>query len=91
MGFNEIKGKDAAFVGDSAGLRDERVRSTGIRDRKYLTFSLAEEEYGISILKVKEIMGLMPITTVRSTPGFVRGVINLRGKVIPYWSCGCAS
>ena len=50
---------------------------------KYLTFSLAKEEYGIGILKVKEIIGMMPITTVPRTPGFIKGVINLRGKVIP--------
>ena len=50
---------------------------------KYLTFSLAKEEYGIGILKVKEIMGLMPVTSVPRTPHHVRGVINLRGKVIP--------
>jgi purine-binding chemotaxis protein CheW len=50
---------------------------------KYLTFSLAEEEYGIGILKVKEIIGMMPITSVPQTPAFVKGVINLRGKVIP--------
>lgn len=50
---------------------------------KYLTFSLAKEEYGIGILKVKEIIGLMPITTVPRTPSFIKGVINLRGKVIP--------
>ncbi len=50
---------------------------------KYLTFSLAGEEYGIGILKVKEIIGLMPITPVPKAPHFVKGVINLRGKVIP--------
>jgi len=50
---------------------------------KYLTFSLAGEEYGIGILKVKEIIGLMPITPVPKTPEHIRGVINLRGKVIP--------
>ena len=50
---------------------------------KYLTFSLAKEEYGIGILKIKEIIGLMPITPVPRTPEFVKGVINLRGKVIP--------
>ena len=52
------------------------------REGKYLTFALADEEYGISILKVKEIIGMMPITTVPQTPEFVKGVINLRGKVI---------
>ena len=50
---------------------------------KYLTFSLDNEEYGIGILKIKEIIGMMPITSVPQTPEFVKGVINLRGKVIP--------
>ncbi|MCP4693175.1 MAG: purine-binding chemotaxis protein CheW [Desulfobacterales bacterium] len=50
---------------------------------KYLTFSLAGEEYGIGILKIKEIIGLLPITPVPRTAMFVKGVINLRGKVIP--------
>ena len=50
---------------------------------KYLTFELGSEIYGIEILKVQEIIGIMSITNVPKTPGFVRGVINLRGKVIP--------
>ena len=50
---------------------------------KYLTFFLAGEEYGIAILKVQEIIGMMAITSVPRTPAFIRGVINLRGKVIP--------
>lgn len=50
---------------------------------KYLTFELGQEEYGIGILKIKEIIGMMPITAVPQTPSFVKGVINLRGKVIP--------
>ena len=54
-----------------------------IREGKYLTFALAGEEYGIGILKVKEIIGMMAITPVPKTPEQVRGVINLRGKVIP--------
>jgi purine-binding chemotaxis protein CheW len=49
---------------------------------KFLTFFLANEEYGIEILKVQEIIGMMGITPVPRTPHFVRGVINLRGKVI---------
>lgn len=53
------------------------------REGKYLTFTLAEEEYGIGILKIKEIIGMLPITSVPRTPDFVKGVINLRGKVIP--------
>lgn len=50
---------------------------------KYLTFSLAGEEYGLEILRVREIIGMMTITSVPRTPEFVKGVINLRGKVIP--------
>lgn len=50
---------------------------------KYLTFFLAGEEYGLEILKVHEIIGLLPITRVPRTPDFIRGVVNLRGKVIP--------
>lgn len=50
---------------------------------KYLTFQLGAEVYGIEILKVQEIIGLMNVTHVPRTPPFVRGVINLRGKVIP--------
>ncbi len=50
---------------------------------KYLTFKLANEEYGVEILKVREINGLMEITTVPQMPAHMKGVINLRGKVIP--------
>jgi purine-binding chemotaxis protein CheW len=50
---------------------------------KYMTFKLANEEYGLEILKVREIIGLMDITRVPCTEDFMSGVINLRGKVIP--------
>ncbi len=50
---------------------------------KYLSFFLADEEYGIEILKVQEIIGVLPITTIPRTPPHVLGVINLRGKIIP--------
>jgi purine-binding chemotaxis protein CheW len=50
---------------------------------KYLTFALADEEYGIPVLKVREIIQLMDVTAVPQVAGYVRGVINLRGKVIP--------
>jgi purine-binding chemotaxis protein CheW len=56
--------------------------ATGIGG-KFLTFFLAEEEYGVEILKVHEIIGLLPITRVPRTPSFIRGVVNLRGRVIP--------
>jgi purine-binding chemotaxis protein CheW len=50
---------------------------------KYLTFVLAKEEYGIPILKVREIIKLLEITSIPKTPGYIKGVINLRGKIIP--------
>lgn len=62
---------------------DKALKQTTINTAKYLTFTLSDESYGIGILKVKEIIGMMPITSVPKTPGFVKGVINLRGKVIP--------
>ena len=62
---------------------DQAVRAVANREGKYLTFTMANEEYGIGILKIKEIIGMMPITPVPQTPKFVKGVVNLRGKVIP--------
>jgi purine-binding chemotaxis protein CheW len=53
------------------------------KEGKYLTFSLDKEEYGVGILRIKEIIGMMPITPVPKTPEYIKGVINLRGKVIP--------
>lgn len=68
---------------DFTRTMDQAVKAMANQEGKYLTFSLAGEEYGIGILKVKEIIGMMPITTVPRTPAFVKGVINLLGKVIP--------
>ena len=62
---------------------DQAGKIKSDREGKYLTFSLADEEYGIGILRIKEIIGMMPVTSVPQTPEFVKGVINLRGKVIP--------
>ncbi|HVP13494.1 MAG TPA: chemotaxis protein CheW [Phycisphaerae bacterium] len=60
-------------------------KSDSSRDNggKYLTFKLANEEYGVEILRVREINGLMDITAVPQMPPYMKGVINLRGKVIP--------
>jgi purine-binding chemotaxis protein CheW len=55
---------------------------THARGGKYLTFGLGKEEYGLEILKVREIFGYMDITAVPHTPAYVKGVINLRGQVI---------
>lgn len=54
-----------------------------IIDEKLLTFSLGGEGYGVTISKVKEIIGMLEITPVPRTPSFIKGVINLRGKIIP--------
>jgi len=54
-----------------------------VKEGKYLTFALGSEEYGLEILKVREIIGYMEITAVPQTPSYVKGVINLRGQVIP--------
>jgi purine-binding chemotaxis protein CheW len=55
--------------------------STGARE--YLTFRLDQEEYGIDILKVQEIRGYEPPTRIANAPNFIKGVINLRGTIIP--------
>ena len=66
-----------------AGEVDEIIGRTSSLAGKYLTFKLGGEEYGLEILRVTTIIGLMEITSVPDTPHYVRGVINLRGKVIP--------
>jgi purine-binding chemotaxis protein CheW len=53
------------------------------RAGKYLTFVIGKEEFGVAVLKVREIMGIQEITAVPQTPAYLKGVINLRGKVIP--------
>ena len=53
------------------------------RAGQYLTFTLGGEDYGLEVLKVQEIIGMMPVTRVPQMPEYIRGVINLRGKVIP--------
>ena len=62
----------------------EQVSSAVIdKEGKYLTFVLGSEEFGLEILKVREIIGYMDITSVPQTPPHVKGVVNLRGQVIP--------
>jgi len=64
-------------AGNAASQKEEQ------RAGKYLTFQLGHEEFAIPVLCVREIMGVQEITAVPQTPGYVKGVINLRGKVIP--------
>jgi purine-binding chemotaxis protein CheW len=64
-------------------MSTETLNATIAKPGKSLSFVLGREEYGVEILKVQEIIGLMEVTRVPRTPTYVRGVINLRGRVIP--------
>lgn len=68
---------------DVVGLEDDLYDDEDTMKDKYLTFHLAGEDYGIEIAFVTEIIGIQKITDVPDMPDFVKGVINLRGKVIP--------
>ena len=72
---------------DNPGI--ETAETLSDLGEKYLTFLLSEEEYGLEILKVREIIKIMDITSVPQTSDFVEGVINLRGKVIPVIDLRC--
>jgi purine-binding chemotaxis protein CheW len=62
----------------------ENMESTGIvTSGEYLTFTLGSEEYGIDILKVQEIRGYDAVTRIAQAPDFIKGVINLRGVIVP--------
>ncbi len=70
---------------EAAQGKERRPAAAGQNNNteKYLTFMLGKEEYGVDILRAREIIGTMEITPVPQTPEFVKGVINLRGKIIP--------
>jgi purine-binding chemotaxis protein CheW len=63
--------------------RESPAASKSERAGKYLIFQLGKEEFGAPVLTVREIMGVQDITAVPHTPAYIKGVINLRGKVIP--------
>jgi purine-binding chemotaxis protein CheW len=64
-------------------MSNAKSNATIERGGKFLTFALGREEYGLGITKVREIIGCMEVTAVPRTPAYVKGVINLRGQVIP--------
>lgn len=64
-------------------MQDNEDQSTGIGSRELLTFTLGHEEYGIDILRVQEIRGYEAPTTIANSPPFIKGVINLRGVIVP--------
>ena len=68
---------------EDASVGDPCAQSLTELAGKYLTFRLAREEYGVEILHVQEIIGIMQVTHIPKAPAYVRGVINLRGRVIP--------
>jgi len=74
MTFNEML---------EAELLEDEDEDEDTQEDKFLTFVLADEEYGIEIRYVTEIIGMQKITEVPDVPSYIRGVINLRGKVIP--------
>lgn len=61
----------------------DNTSSTSANANEYLTFTLGDEEYGIDILKVQEIRGYDTVTRIATTPAFIKGVINLRGVIVP--------
>jgi purine-binding chemotaxis protein CheW len=67
----------------SPSLESARTAQADARAGKYLAFQLADEEFAVHVLKVREIMGLQEITAVPQTAAHIKGVINLRGKIIP--------
>lgn len=70
-------------------MSTEIVAGTPAKAGKYLSFLLGPEEYGVEILKVQEIIGIMDMTCVPRTPECVRGVVSLRGRVIPVVDLRC--
>jgi purine-binding chemotaxis protein CheW len=62
---------------------DNAIGSSASAGDEYLTFTLGQEEYGIDILKVQEIRGYDAVTKIANTPEFIKGVINLRGTIVP--------
>lgn len=65
------------------GVMEKLDDLTSAGAREYLTFRLDQEEYGIDILKVQEIRGYEPPTRVADAPNFIKGVVNLRGTIVP--------
>ena len=67
----------------AANTLSDALGESGDKENKFLTFCLGQEEYGVEILRVREIIGIIGITPLPQMPVYVKGVINLRGKIIP--------
>ena len=70
------------FGGAQVGVDAERNKA-GAQVSEFLTFTLGEEEFGVDILKVQEIRGYDTVTRIPDTPDYIKGVINLRGTIVP--------
>jgi len=68
---------------NTTNTTNTRVASSRSAAGEYLTFILGDESYGIEILKVQEIRGYDAVTQIANTPDFIKGVVNLRGKIVP--------
>ncbi len=66
-----------------ATIENNSTGGAGLANNEFLTFTLGKEEYGLDILKVQEIRGYDAVTTIANTPDFIKGVINLRGTIVP--------
>lgn len=66
-----------------AATINDQLDSNTASDNQFLSFRLGNEEYGVEILRVREIIGIIDITSLPQTPDYVKGVVNLRGKIIP--------
>lgn len=67
----------------TAATTDTQIKGPASLAGKYLTFTLGRESYGIGVLKVREIIRIMDVTSVPQMPPYIKGVVNLRGKVVP--------
>ncbi len=69
--------------GKGVAAGQESGQSEDDNSAQYLTFFLGQEEYGVDILRVNEIRGWTPVTPIPNTPAYIKGVINLRGTIVP--------
>jgi purine-binding chemotaxis protein CheW len=81
--FVGLRVQGDSIMAQATSQKEQLNKAIMEKEGKYLTFALGPEEYGLEILKVREIIGYMDITAVPQTPHHVKGVINLRGQVIP--------
>ena len=68
---------------NTVSSQDAAIAATGGASKEYLTFMLGAEQYGLAIIQVKEIRGYEPVTKIANAPDFIKGVINLRGDIVP--------